>query len=76
MVYQISGVTWTRDTNLVHGKIRAVPGWEVRLSMDAVTVDLGFGASFLPLKVVRVPVNGAQGKPRERLRGILMLGPS
>ena len=73
MVYQISGVTGIRGADLVQGKIRAVPGGEVRLSMDAVTEVLGLGASFLPLKVVRVPVNGAEGKPRERLRGILML---
>ena len=76
MVYQISGVTGIRDADLVQGKIRAVPCGEVRLSMDAVTEVLGLGASILPLKVVRVPVNGAEGKPRERLGGILMLGPT
>ena len=42
--------------------------------MDAVAGLLGFGASILPLQVVRVAVNGAEGKPRERFRGVLMLG--
>ena len=69
--YGISGQY--RDTDLVQGKIRAVPGGEVRLSMDAVAVVLGFGPSILPLQVVWVAVNAAEGKPRERLRGVLML---
>ena len=42
--------------------------------MDAVAGLLGFGASILPLQVVRVAVDGAEGKPRERFRGVLMLG--
>jgi len=73
----MSSVCCTRcysDTNLVQGKIRAVPGGEVRLSVDAVAVVLGFGASVLPDQVVRVPVNGADSEPGERFRGIVMLG--
>ena len=42
--------------------------------MDAVADARGFGASILPLQVVRVAMNGAEGKPRERFRGVLMLG--
>ena len=38
-----------RYTDLVQGKIRAVPGGEVRLPMDAVADARGFGASILPL---------------------------
>ena len=41
--------------------------------MDAVAETLSFGASVLPLQVEWVAVNGAEGKPRERLRGVLML---
>ena len=62
-----------RDTDIVQGKIRAVPGGEVRLSMDAVADGRGFGASILPLQIVWVAVNAADGKPREWFRGVLML---
>ena len=61
------------DTDLVQGKIRSVPGGEVRLSVDAVADVLSFGTSILPLEIMREPVNGADGEPRERFLGFLML---
>lgn len=42
-------IRWSGDTDLVQGKVRAVPGREVRLSVDAVTEVLVFGAGILPL---------------------------
>lgn len=61
------------DTDLVQGKIRAVPGGEVRLSMNAVTKVLALGAGILPLRVGRVPMNAADGEPGQGRRRFLML---